>query len=128
LIDIAPGAESSPLAASLAELVRRNIARDKAARAEFDRLRGAVAIVADDEGAALTLRFDFGRLVVHTGVVGVPDLTLRGPIDALARLGELRAGGLVGFVRASDLGTLKLYGLRTHPLMVRRLLRVLSEG
>ena len=76
LIDVAPGAESLPLAASLAELVRRNIGRDAAKRAEFDRLRGAVAVVADDHRTSLTLRFDFGHLVVHTGVVGVPDITL----------------------------------------------------
>jgi hypothetical protein len=100
LIDVAPGAESLPLAASLAELVRRNIGRDAAKRAEFDRLRGAVAVVADDHQTSLTLRFDFGRLVVHTGVVGVPDITLLGPIAVLrawsrklwlarARVGEL---------------------------------------
>jgi hypothetical protein len=126
LIDIAPGAESSSLAVSLAELVRRNVTRDRVKRAEFDRLRVAVAIIADDERTALTLRFDFGRLIVHTGVVGVPDLTLSGPTGALERLGALSPTGLIGLPRA-DLGEVKLHGLWAHPLLARRLLFVLSE-
>ena len=157
MIDVAPGAETLPLAASLAELVRRNIGRDAAKRAEFDRLRGAVAVVADDHRTSLTLRFDFGHLVVHTGVVGVPDITLLGPIAVLEAMagGALRARGLLGLAwgelreggaargtdtasrggaaktrRANDAmrwGDLKIYGLWTHPILVRRLLRVLSE-
>jgi hypothetical protein len=135
LIDIAPGAETLPLAASLAELVRRNVARDPGKRAEFDGLRGAVAVVADDHRTALTLRFDFGRLVVHTGVVGVPDITLLGPLAALEGIGDLKAKGLArlawGKLRGREgearFGDLKIYGSWTHPLMVRRLLRVLSE-
>ena len=149
MIDVAPGAESLPLAASLAELVRRNIGRDAAKRAEFDRLRGAVAVVADDHRTSLTLRFDFGHLVVHTGVVGVPDITLLGPIAVLEALGggalkargllglawgELREGGMRGGAapkaRANQpmrWGDLKIYGLWTHPILMRRLLRVLSE-
>jgi len=157
LIDVAPGAESLPLAASLAELVRRNIGRDASKRAEFDRLRGAVAVVADDHRTSLTLRFDFGHLVVHTGVVGVPDITLLGPISVLEGLGALKSRGLLGVAweklreggaargtdpaagarsnpsRAKDAAAaarwrdLKIYGLWTHPVLVRRLLRVLSE-
>lgn len=157
MIDVAPGAESLPLAASLAELVRRNIGRDASKRAEFDRLRGAVAVVADDQRTSLTLRFDFGHLVVHTGVVGVPDITLLGPISVLEGLGALKARGLLGVAweklreggaargtdpaagarsnpsRAQETAAaaqwrdLKIYGLWTHPVLVRRLLRVLSE-
>ncbi len=130
MIDVAPGAESSPIAAILADLVRRNITLDKAKRVEFERLRGAVALVADDHRTSLTLRFDFGRLIVHTGVVGVPDLTLRGPIAALENLGERTSRGLLGLARsdgAAGRGELKVYGLWTHPLLVRRLARVLSE-
>src|SRR5690349_21049096 len=103
----------------LAELVRRNVARDRGKRAEFDRLRGAVAVVAVDHPTALTLRFDFGRLIVHDGVVGVPDITLRGPLSALEGLGEHRARTF------GARGDLTVYGLWTHPLMVRRLFRVL---
>jgi hypothetical protein len=144
VIDVAPGAETQPLARELAELVRGNVQRDPAKQADFDRLRGAVAIIADDRSIALTLRFDFGRLVVHTGVIGTPDVTLRGPSLVLAALGDLPrqslpsvAGGilrgaspsaaLLGPLGERARGQLKIYGLLTHPVMVRRLLSVLSK-
>jgi hypothetical protein len=135
LIDVAPGGESQPLARELAELVRANVARNPGKRAEFDRLRGAVAIVADDRPTALTLRFDFGRLVIHAGLVGVPDVTIRGSTPALETLGNLRRkrilGLTVGFADdAMGNGVprrLKIYGLLTHPLLVRGLLTVLSR-
>jgi len=74
VIDLSPGAEHDPLARSFAEIVRANVARDWQ-KSEFSRLRGAAAIVADDAGTALTLRFDFGRLTIHEGLVGTPDVT-----------------------------------------------------
>jgi hypothetical protein len=135
LIDVAPGGESQPLARELAELVRGNVARDTEKRKEFDRLRGAVAVVADDRPTALTLRFDFGRLVVHAGLVGVPDVTIRASTRALETLGDLRRRRLLGVtVGFTDDASgkpaghhLKIYGHLTHPLLVRRLLTVLSK-
>jgi hypothetical protein len=151
VIDIAPGAESLPLALQLADVVRRNVSRDAGKRTDFDGLRGSVAVVADDHGTALTLRFDFGRMVVHTGVVGVPDITLLGPLAVLEELGERPSRGLLGLAwgelrrkrpeddaaggggggasgteRSGRRGGLKIYGLWTHPLLVRRLLSVMS--
>ena len=144
MIDIAPGADSLPLATLLAEVVRRNVSRDAGKRSDFDGLRGSVAVVADDHGTALTLRFDFGRMVVHTGVVGVPDITILGPLAVLEELGERPARGLLGLAwgelrqreprerrdGAAEMDGsrrgLKIYGFWTHPLLVRRLLRVMS--
>ena len=143
-IDIAPDAESDELARSLAELVRTNVRREPGRLTAFERLRGAVALVADDGGTALTLRFDFGRLVVHSGVVGVPDITILGPTALLGSLGDLprpslprlafgivRHGGaraaLGDLLLRADRGTLKIYGVSTHPLFVQRLLTVLSR-
>lgn len=144
LIDIAPGAERLPLAVSIAELVRSNVAVDAKRRAAFDRLRGAVAVIAYDRETALTLRFDFGRLVIHSGVVGVPDVTLRGPAAVLESLGDVPRPSLPGLALGiardggarAALGTLldrsgrtplKLYGLVAHPVLVQRLLTVLSK-
>jgi hypothetical protein len=144
MIDVAPGAESQPLARELSDLVRSNVLRDAKKRDAFQKLRGAVAVVADDFGTALTLRFDFGRLVVHEGVIGIPDVTIRGSTRLLESLGELRsrtfpglAAGILrkGVTRATfnasardGAGELKIYGLVAHPLFVHRLLRVLSRG
>jgi hypothetical protein len=142
LIDIAPDAETSPLATLLADVVRRNVSLDTGKRTEFEGLRGSVAVIADDHGTALTLRFDFGRMVVHAGVVGVPDITILGPLAALEELGEWPTRGLLGLAwgelrrrRRSDGAAvveagqraLKIYGLWTHPLLVRRLLHVMSS-
>ena len=143
VVDLAPGAEQSSLARHLADVVRENVRRPWQKR-EFERLRGSVALVADDVGAALTLRFDFGRLTVHEGLVGVPDVTIRGgtaDIEALAdlpfseRLGvPLALRGDTDGLRAvrqvfSSLRSrrLKIYGLVLHVRLVLRFLRVLSR-
>lgn len=136
VVDLAPGADHDPLARQLAERIRASIARE-GLRREFDRMRGAVGIVADDADTALTLRFDFGRLTIHEGLVGVPTVTIRGitrGLDALSELPAMPARGVVASGRSlaqvlAQLrsGKLKIYGLVSHPRLVVRLLRLLSE-
>lgn len=137
VIDLAPGAETVKLARELAAAVQANVIRDLRKRSDFERLRGAVALVADDGGTALTLRFDFGKLVVHTGVVGVPDVTIRGPTQLLEGLGDLPLPGLAAvaarrftpaaFSPEPNGGDIKIYGLVTHPFLVRRLFSVIAK-
>jgi hypothetical protein len=144
VVDLAPGTEKNPLAQTLAELVRANVARGWQRR-EFERLRGSAAIVADDAGTALTLRFDFGRLMVHEGLVGVPDITILGStadIQALTKVPFVTRLGLpfprpgdatgraalLDVVRALQRRNLKIYGLVLHARFVVRLLRVLSHA
>ncbi|HVU01583.1 MAG TPA: hypothetical protein VHE30_07515 [Polyangiaceae bacterium] len=129
LIDVAPSAEGLPLARTLAARIRENV-RAGRTRAHFDRLRGSVGIVAVDAGEALTLRFDFGRLVVHGGIVGVPDVTLRGPLAVLGALGERGRPTLLDLFRPNDRSPaagLTVYGLATHPLLVRSLFAILRS-
>lgn len=119
----------------MAERIRASVAKVELRR-EFDRMRGAVGIVADDADTALTLRFDFGRLTIHEGLVGVPTVTLRGvtkSLEALAELPRLGSRGVVASGRslgqvlgALRAGELKIYGLVSHPRLVLRLLRLLS--
>jgi hypothetical protein len=144
VVDLAPGAERTPLARYLADIVRQNVNRPLQKR-EFERLRGSVALVADDVGAALTLRFDFGRLTVHEGLVGVPDVTIRGATRDIETLADLRFSERLGVplvLRADDVGRaaardvlaslrsrrLKIYGLLLHVRLVLRFLRVLSKN
>ena len=142
-IDLAPGAESSPLAVRLADLVRGNLRVRPAKLADFRALRGTVLVVARDTGDSLTMRFDHGRLTIHDGAVGVPTVSLLADIDDLmaiadvpmTRLGRLplprigdptgreRLGRIAGLVTS---GELKVYGLAAHPRLVLRLLRVIS--
>ena len=140
IIDVAPRAEDNPLAVRLASLVRDNLDRCPHKRRDFDALRGSIAVVADDTRDATTLRFDHGRLTVHDGIVGVPDVTVRGSEERILALPNLRVSKRTGFVSldrrglqearalASSLrsGKLRVYGLGLRLPLVVRLLRVLS--
>lgn len=143
MIDLAPGAESSPLAVRLADLVRGNLRVRPAKQADFRALRGTVLVVSRDTGDSLTMRFDHGRLTIHDGNVGIPTVSLLADTDdlmsiadvPLTRLGRLplplpgdptgraRLAHLVSLVSRNEL---KIYGLVAHPRLVLRLLRILS--
>jgi hypothetical protein len=144
LIDLAPGAEENPVAVELMERIRDNLAASPRKQADFRALRGAVLMVAQDLGEALTLRFDHGRLTIHDGTVGIPSVTFCGDLAALRELVELP---ILPFVRLPlprpfggegrdafkhlalrlARGDLKVYGLAAHPRTVVFLLRVLSR-
>jgi hypothetical protein len=149
IIDLALGTEENPLAGELARVLRANLLADegspgKARRlADFRALRGAVLIVAQDTGDTVTLRFDHGRLTVHDGHIGVPQLTLCGDETVLlglcelplSRLGRLPLPSLFSSDERARFGAsmgallgegLTIYGLLAHPRMLLRLLRILS--
>lgn len=137
VVDLGPGADRNELARLLVDQIRDNVAGG-AQRREFERLRGSVGVVVDDMGSALTLRFDFGRLIVHDGLVGVPDVTIRGRADEIRALGDLRLDErlhlplgdpasrrrLLRLVLGREL---KIYGLLVHGRLVLSLLRILSR-
>lgn len=144
VIDLAPGAEGIGLAQRLATLIRQNVSRNPRTREAFRRFRGAIALLGDDSGIALTLRFDFGRLIIHSGIVGLPDVTVLGghrAIDVLAALPRPTLGSwfdavtpgaglraaLDGVARALRSGEVKIYGLGRHPRVVARFIQFLSE-
>lgn len=143
VIDLGPGAERNPLALRLAELIRNSVQRARQRR-RFSALSGSAAVVTDDANQALTLRFDFGRLTVHEGIVGIPDVTLRGdaadierlsdlpfrtplelPVPRLGNRAERRALALALAVLAGR--RIKIYGLLLHARFVLGLLKVLSQ-
>jgi hypothetical protein len=145
VIDLAPSAEHLPIARDLADRVRDNVLRDASKRADFNHLRGTMAVIVDDAGLALTLRFDYGRLVVHGTIVGSPDVTLRGDravVEALSKMPDLAPlrlpfaafgdrhslAALKSAVEALRAGRLKIYGLGLHPRLVFRVLRLISNG
>jgi hypothetical protein len=88
-IELAPGAEDNGLATMLADLVRQNLEAKPHKELDFAALQGSVAIVADDAEVALTLRFDAGHLTIHDGIVGIPDLAIRGSSDTILALSNL---------------------------------------
>jgi len=151
LINLAPGTERNALAARFAQAIRANVSGSARKRQQFEQLRGSVYVVMNDPapavvrasvapgwGGALTMRFDLGQLTVHDGLVGVPDLTLRGDPSVIEGLTELlpvpvgRSSGALSSLRAlrwimRDGGPLKVYGLPSHPRMTLAVLRVLSR-
>lgn len=105
IIDLAPGADSSSLAQSFADRIKR--ALDHAGkRRSFLALKATVFVVDFDSGETVSFRFDHGRLTVHEGPIGVPSVTFGGPRAALEGLSHVR---LVELPRA-------LLGARRRPV------------
>jgi hypothetical protein len=143
-ITYAPGAEENDLARWADELIGKNLREHDDARSDFNSMRAAVVLVAPDRRWTVTLRFDHGYLTIHDGMVGIPDVTLcadyetlRGIADIpLSRLGRLPLPPLSGARRSSwrttvlELvsGELRIYGLLSHPRLVLRLIRLLSQA
>lgn len=93
-VDLAPGADSSPLAVFFAERIREGLV-DPPRRRVFHALKATVFLVDFDSGDALSFRFDHGRLVIHEGTIGVPTVTFGGPRRALLALSEVRLSDLL---------------------------------
>jgi hypothetical protein len=136
VVVLAPGAADNGLATMLASLVRQNLEDKPHKQADFARLDGRVAIVAEDADVALTLEFRRGKLVVHDGIVGIPDVTVRAPSDDVMNLSliELGRAGLPDvrgesfrkMWRAMREGRVRVYGALAHAPMMLRLARVMS--
>jgi hypothetical protein len=88
-VELAPGADENGLATMLATLVQQNIEAKPHKREDFATLAGRIAIVAEDVEVALTLAFERGKLTVHDGIAGVPDITIRGPSEAIMALSNI---------------------------------------
>jgi hypothetical protein len=136
VVVLAPGASNNGLATMLASLVRQNLEDKPHKQADFARLDGRVAIVAEDARVALTLEFRRGKLIVHDGIAGIPDVTVRAPSDDVmnlslveigrAGLPDLRGASFRKVWQAMRAGRLRVYGALAHVPMVLRLTRVMS--
>jgi hypothetical protein len=92
-VDLGPRADADPLAREIRRRVTAKLERGEGLAA-FRSMWGTVVVVAvGDDGAGgtshttLTLRFDWGRLMIHEGRVGRPDVTLWGSPDSILGLG-----------------------------------------
>jgi hypothetical protein len=146
LVALAPGAEENGLAIMLGDLVRQNLEAKPRKMADFDALDGRVSIVADDADVALTLVFErsaVGSLTIHDGIVGIPDVTIRGPSEAILALSNMPLATPFGLplptpgdpesmktvrdlVREMRAGKLHFYGMFFHFPLVMKLTRVMS--
>ena len=143
---LAAGAEENGLAVMLGDLVRQNLEAKPKKIADFDALDGRVSIVADDADVALTMVFasrSVGTLTIHDGIVGIPDVTIRGPADAILALSNMPLATPLGLplpapgdteamktvrdlLQSMRAGKLHFYGMLMHLPLVMKLTRVMS--
>jgi hypothetical protein len=143
-VTLAPGAEDNGLAHMLRDLVKQNLEAKPQKMGDFEALSGNVSIVADDADVALTMRFEAGgKLTIHDGIVGIPDVTIRGSSDAVLALSNMPLATRLGLpipdprdreaVKTVKLvmgamrdGKLHVYGMAFHLPMMMRLTKVMS--
>ena len=136
-IELAPGAEDNGLAAMLSALILQNLNDKPVKRDDFAKLRGRVAIVAEDAAVSLTLVFEGNMLTVHDGIVGVPDVTVRANSDDIVQLSlveltpvlglpNLRGAAMREVVQKSKRGDIRVFGALLHWPLVLRLTRLMS--
>lgn len=144
-ISLAPGAENNAFATMLCDLVKQNLESKPHKAKDFHALargRGAsIALVADDAEVALTLVFRDGKLVLHDGIKGVPDVAVRGSADSIMAMSNIpltrplalpiptdrtALDVLVTMVKATRTGELKVYGMIGNFAVLSRLTRVMS--
>ncbi len=143
-VQLAPGAEENGLAMMLRDLVSQNLDAKPHKLGDFRALQGSVSIVADDADVALTMRFEAGgKLTIHDGIVGIPDVTIRGPSDAVLALSNMPLATRLGLpipdprdreavktvrtvMGAMREGKLHVYGMAFHLPMMMRLTKVMS--
>lgn len=136
-IALAPGAEENGFATMMATLLRQNLEERPHKQRDFNRLVGRVAIVVVDAGVSVTLLFRAGQLVIHNGIVGIPDVTIRASGDEVMKMSLIELLPRVALpdprgrvtrevFHASREGRIRMYGaLANLPLLVR-LTRVMS--
>ncbi len=136
-IELADGADENGLALMISELLRQNLDDRPEKRRDFHRLQGRIAIVVDDARVAITLEFTADRLVVHDGIFGIPDLTIRADtelvtemslVELLPVLGlpDLRREHAKNVMRASSEGRIHMVGALQNLATVVRLTRLMS--
>ncbi len=144
-ITLAPGAENNAFATMLCDLVKQNLESKPHKAKDFHALargRGAtIALVADDAEVALTLEFRDGKLVLHDGIKGLPDVAVRGSADSIMAMSNIpltrplalpiptdrtALDVLVTMVKATRTGELKVHGMIGNLGVLSRLTRVMS--
>lgn len=137
VIELGPGADDNGFALMLSALIRQNLDDHPRKQRDFLKLSGRVAIVVEDAGVAVTLRFDAGRLTVHDGIVGIPDVTIRAGSDDVTQMSLMELVPRLGLpdprgaatrhvLRASREGRIHMYGALANLPMVLRLTRIMS--
>ncbi|MCS6857288.1 MAG: SCP2 sterol-binding domain-containing protein [Sandaracinaceae bacterium] len=137
MLEIQNQSEANGLARMLAALLKDNL-RDHPERLELLRsLRGQVAFYAEDAEVATTIDFQGDSVVLQDGIVGIPDLTIRGEAECIVELS--RSESIAGFPnplgpvnrslwKAWEEGRLRIHGLPWAIRLLWALGQVLKVG
>jgi hypothetical protein len=137
-IELSADAHESAFACMMAALIRDNLADHPEKQRDFAGMRGRAALVAEDAEQTITLHFHDGRLTVHAGLHGIPDVMVRGTSEALIDLSRIPPSPRLPFLpdprstvtrslaRQLIDRRLRITGLTAHPWFGLRLSRVLS--
>lgn len=137
MITFGAGAEESPLASVLAQLIGGNLEKKEKARLKaFQDLRSAIYFMITDVGVELLLIFKRGSLVIHSGKQSPPAISFFTDSQTLLELTNMNIkGGLRRIlsdknnrklIRKMMRGELKIKGLLLHPLELLRLAKLLA--
>ncbi|MGB0678613.1 MAG: hypothetical protein ACPGUV_03015 [Polyangiales bacterium] len=135
---IAPPADAaSPFAQLISTLLQHNLQADPG-RAQCAPQRPVrVALLATDLNKAATLAFAPGKLAVHAGIVGIPDLTIKAdsedilamsrlPLTTPWRLPDVRQAAWHELLQRQRQGRVQMHGLWRHPQVALALLQLMS--
>jgi hypothetical protein len=127
-IELAEGAEDNGLANMLSTIMRQNLEDHPERLVQFRKMRGAIAVFAEDAEVAVTIEADGDRAVFKDGVVGIPDVTVRGGFEQIGDMSRMESLGPIpdprgpvnrAMAKAVRDGQLKVYGLpRGLPLLL----------
>lgn len=127
-IELHTDAEDNGLANMLATLMRQNLDDHPERAAAFARMQGVIAIFAEDAEVAVTIAVEGERALFRNGIVGIPDVTVRGGFEQIGDMSRMESIGHVpdprgpvnrAMARALFDGRLRVFGLpRGLPILL----------
>lgn len=136
-IHLAPRAEDNGYAVMVAQLLRQGIDEKPEKKGSLAKMFGRVTLVVTDLGLTVTLVFDGGRVTVHDGFAGIPDVTVRAPsewhtkmslveIEPRFGLPDPRGAVTKEVLEASKRGEIEMHGMWSSLPLVLRMTKILS--
>jgi hypothetical protein len=133
-VELAPDVEPG-MASMLADMIKTNL-KDKPDRVkDFNKLRGTIWITAEDADTEMTMVFEGGKLMVHSGKVGTPILEISTDASTLMDLANIdikfgmpyyfdETGRMV--IKKLLKKELKIKGMFAHTMALTRMTKIMS--
>ncbi|MCB9601456.1 MAG: SCP2 sterol-binding domain-containing protein [Sandaracinus sp.] len=136
-IHLAPRAEDNGYAVMVAQLLRQGLDERPEKKATVAKMHGRVTLVVTDLGLTVSLVFDGGRVTVHDGFAGIPDVTVRAPAEWHTKMSLVELEPRFGLpdprgpvakevFEASKRGEIQMHGMWASLPLVFRMTKVLS--